>query len=312
MRAVRVEQFGIDKLEVRDLPDPTPGAGEVLVVTEAATINPADVAVVTGAAAERLPPGAVGPYTPGWDLVGKIAACGDSVDQALIGSRVIGFSLWFESFRGTQASLVALPLGNVVPAPDSPPAPELTTVGLNGLTAWRGLADLRLTGGETIAITGAAGGVGGLAVEIAASRGFTVIGVVHDDDKDAALALGASTAVSADPAELGSRIREIVPGGVDALLDTASVAAPALAAVRDGGKYVTVTLLPAPERGIDVFRSGGRMDSDALATLADMAQTGRLHTPVAKTFGLDNAREAYEAFAHRSGRGRIVLTFPTA
>lgn len=310
MRAVRVEEFGVDKVQVRDMRDPLPGPGEVLVATEAATINPADAAVVTGAAVGRFPPGAVGPYTPGWDLVGKIAACGDSVDQSLIGSRVIGFSLWFESFRGTHASLVALPLGNVVPAPDSPPAAELTTVGLNGLTAWRGLADLRLTEGETVVITGAAGGVGGLAVEIAASRGFKVIGVVHDDDKDEALALGAATAVSADPSDLGSCIGDIVPGGADALLDTASVGAPALAALRDGGKYVTVTLLPAPERGIDVFRSGGRMDSDALTTLAEMAQTGRLHTPVAKTFGLDDAREAYDAFAHRRGRGRIVLTFP--
>lgn len=312
MRAVRVEQFGIDKLEVKDLPDPAPGAGEVLVATEAATINPADAAVVTGAAAGRFPPGAVGPYTPGWDLVGRIVACGDGVDESLIGSRVIGFSLWFESFRGTQASLVALPIGNVVPAPESPPAEELTTIGLNGLTAWRGLADLRLTGGETVVITGASGGVGGLAVEIAASRGFNVIGAVHsDDDKDEALALGASTAVSADPSHLGSRIGDIVPGGADALLDTASIGAPALAAVRDGGRYVTVTLLPDPERGIDVFRSGGRMDSAALTTLAAMAETGRLDTPVAKTFGLADARQAYDAFAHRSGRGRIVLTFPT-
>jgi NADPH:quinone reductase-like Zn-dependent oxidoreductase len=71
--------------------------------------------------------------------VGTITACGDGVAQSLTGSRVLGFSPWFESFRGTQASLVALPIGNVVPAPDALPQTRLTTVGLNGLTAWRGL-----------------------------------------------------------------------------------------------------------------------------------------------------------------------------
>jgi NADPH:quinone reductase len=310
VRAVRVEQFGIDNVQVRDLPDPAPGAGEVLIATEAATVNPSDKAVVTGAAAPRFPPGAAGPYTPGWDLVGTISACGDGISGSLVGTRVVGFSLWFESFRGTQASAVALPIGNVVPAPDGLAAAQLTTVGLNGLTAWRGLADLRLIGGETVVVTGAAGGVGGFAVELAASRGFSVIAVVHDADREEALALGATAAVSGSGEELGARVKEMAPGGADALLDTASVGASALGAVRDGGKYVTVTDLPRPERGIDVFRSGGRMDSEALSALADMASTGRLHTPVAKVFDLDDAGAAYRAFANRSGRGRIVLAFP--
>ena len=312
MRAVRVEKFGLDQVQVQDLPDPVPGMGEVLIATEAATINPADAAVASGAAAGRFPPGATGPFTPGWDLVGTITACGDGVDRSLIGTKVLGFSLWFESFRGTQASLVALPIGNVVPAPDGLPPRQLTTVGLNGLTAWRGLADLKLKDSETLVVTGATGGVGGFALELAASRGLSVVGVVHDDgDKAEAIALGAAAAVTAD-GDLADQVRKVVADGADALLDTASIGAPALGAVRDGGKYVTVTNLPSPERGIDVFRSGGRMDAEALATLADMASTGRLHTPVAKVFDIEDAREAYEAFTHRSGRGRLVISFPDA
>ena len=222
---------------------------------------------------------------------------------------MLGFSLWFESLRGTQAELVALPAGNVVPAQDSLPSAQLTTVGLNGLTAWRGLADLKLAAGETLVVTGASGSVGGFAVELAAARGFTVIGVVRDDQKHDALELGASAVVSAGDAELGAAVREILPDGADALLDTASIAGPALAAIRDGGKYVTVTAVPAAERGIDVFRSGGRMDAAALRTLADMAAAGQLHTPVAHSYSVDDVRVAYEAFTKRSGRGRLVLTF---
>jgi len=110
--------------------------------------------------------------------------------------------------------------------------------------------------------------------------------------------------------DLGAAVREIVPRGADALLDTASIAGPALAAIRDGGKYVTVTGLPAAERGIDVFRSGGRMDAPALHALANMATSGRLHTPVAHTCSIDNARAAYAVFGERTGRGRLVLSFP--
>ena len=310
MKAVLVEQFGVEHLKVAEAPDPAPGQGEVLVATEAATVNPADAAVVTGAVASRLPSGAAPPYTPGWDLVGRVVEVGVSVDRSLIGSRVLGFSLWFETIRGTQASLVALPVGNVVAAPDGLPSTQLTTVGLNGLTAWRGLADLKLADGESLVVTGAAGSVGGFAVELAAARGFTVIGIVHDDGRQDALDLGAAAAVSADNTNLGAAVREILPQGADALLDTASIAAPALAAIRDGGKYVTVTNLPTPERGIDVFRSGGRMDGPALSTLAEMATSGHLHTPVASIYDIDDAQAAYQAFGQRSGRGRIVLCFP--
>jgi len=309
VKAVQVREFGPEHVEVAEVADPNPGQGEVLVATEAATINPADFAVVSGAVAARLPWGSAPPYTPGWDLVGRVVATGPGVSPSVIGSRVLGFSLWFESLRGTQAALVALPAGNVVPVPEGLPSAQLTTVGLNGLTAWRGLADLKLAEGETLVVTGASGSVGGFAVELAASRGFRVIGVVREDQKQDARELGAAAAVSASDADLGAAIREIIPHGADALLDTASIAGPALAAIRDGGKYVTVTTLPSAERGIDVFRSGGRMDAPALRALADMAGSGLLHTPLAHTYGIDDARAAYQAFHRRTGRGRLVLSF---
>ncbi len=312
MKAVRVAEFGVEHVEVTEVTDPRPGTGEVLIATEAATINPADYAVSTGAAAKRLPWGSAPPYTPGWDLVGRIVAVGDGVERSVVGSRVLGFSLWFESLRGTHAALVVLPVGNVVPVPEGPPASHLTTVGLNGLTAWRGLADLKMAEGETLVVTGASGSVGGFAVELAVARGFTVIGVVRDNQEQDALGLGAAAALSAKDNDLGAAVRKIVPGGASALLDTASIGAPALAAVRDGGKYVTVTALPPAARGIDVFRSGGRMDAPALRALADMVSSGRLHTPVAAEYSIDDARVAYQAFAARTRRGRLVLTFPDA
>jgi len=151
----------------------------VLVEAEAATINPADLAIVSGAAAGRFPSGTIPPYIPGWDVVGQVEGCGEGVDRALLGARVVGLTVWFSTGRAMHASLVTVPVGDVVVVPAGLPSPELATVGLNGLTAWRGLADLDIADGETLVVTGAAGGVGGFAVELAAARGVAVIGVVR-------------------------------------------------------------------------------------------------------------------------------------
>jgi len=156
LRAVQVAQFGVEYVRLAEAADPVPGAGEVLIRTEAATINPADLGIVTGAAVPRFPPGTAAPYTPGWDLAGRVVSRSEGTDPALAGARVVGFTIWFVTGHGTQASLVALPASNVVVAPESLPSTQLTTVGLNGLTAWRGLADLNLTAGETLVVTGAA------------------------------------------------------------------------------------------------------------------------------------------------------------
>ena len=89
MQAVQVERFGVENLKVQEVADPVPGPGEVLIETEAATINPADLAIVTGTAASRFPPEAVAPYIPGWDLVGQVVRSGDGVDNT---STVPGWS----------------------------------------------------------------------------------------------------------------------------------------------------------------------------------------------------------------------------
>jgi Periplasmic binding protein/Alcohol dehydrogenase GroES-like domain len=130
IQAVQVERFGVENLNVQELADPVPGPGEVLIATEAATINPADLAIVTGTAASRFPPEAVAPYIPVWDLVGQVVGSGGGVDNTIMGARVVGFTNWFTTGRGTQASVVALPATNVVVAPDRLPSTELTTVGV--------------------------------------------------------------------------------------------------------------------------------------------------------------------------------------
>jgi len=310
MRAVQLSNWGIEHVHLADAPDPVPAAGEILIAAEAATINPADLAMVTGAFASWLPASIAAPYTPGWDLAGRIAAVGDGVDRSLVGSRAVGFSNWVEAGHGMQASLVALPRGNVAIAADGLPSAQLTTVSLNGLTAWAAVKELALEPGQTLVIAGAAGSVGGFALELAAARGIRVVAAVAESDRDYALGLGATDVAAREDGNLGEVVRKLLPGGADALFDTTtSLGSTGLGAVKDGGVYVTSTTPPEPERGIRATKIYGLPDGDALQTLVDMATAGQLHTPVAGEFRAGQAREAYAEFASGPHRGRIVLTF---
>ena len=310
MHAVRLNAWGIENIHVEDVADPTPAAGEILLATEAATIHPADLGIVTGGMASWLPDSITAPYTPGWDLAGRVVAVGDGVEASLVGSRAVGFSNWVEAGHGTQASLVALPRGNVATAGDRLPSAQLTTVSLNGLTAWAAVKELALEAGQTLVIAGAAGSVGGFALELAAARGIRVIAAVSERDRDYALGLGASDVAAREDGDLGMVVHKILPGGADALFDTTnSLGRAGLGAIRDGGIHVTSTDPPESERGIWVTKIYGLPDGDALQRLANMASAGRLHTPVAREFNVEQARAAYQEFTSGPHRGQIVLTF---
>lgn len=311
MRVVEVAEYGIANITVNEVADPVPAPDEVLVATEATTVNPADIGMVSGAFASFLPAAASVPYTPGWDLAGRVVAVGAGVDPSLQGSRVVGFSPWMEAGHGTQASLVALGTDKIAAAPDSIAPEKLTTIGLNGLTAWRAVDEIDPRAGETVVIAGAAGAVGGFALELAVARGAKVIAAVSERDRDTVLALGAGDVAAREDGDLVEVVRRIAPDGVDAFFNTVNgLGDSGIGMLRDGGRYVTVTDgLPDPERGITPIKVFGGPNAAALRTLVAMTVAGTLHTPVARTFRVADARAAYEEFTAGPHRGRIVLTF---
>jgi NADPH2:quinone reductase len=305
-----LNNWGIENIRVEDVSDPEPAAGEILIATEAATIHPADLGMVTGQFASWLPDSITSPYTPGWDLAGRIVGTGDGIDASLVGTRAVGFSNWVESGHGTHASLVALPRGNVAAAGDGLPSAQLTTISLNGLTAWAALKELALEPGQTLVIAGAAGSVGGFALELAASRGIRVVAAVSQRDRGHVLSLGASDIAAREDGDIGAAVHKILPDGADALFDTTiSLGSAGPGAIKDRGRHVTSTDPPESERGIRVKKIYGLPDGDALQTLVDLAVAGQLHTPVAREFSVEEARLAYEEFASGPHRGQIVLVF---
>ena len=308
MRAVTYNrQGGPEVIEVVDLPAPTPGAGEVLVRVKAATINPADAGVMSGVYGP-LPPFVSLPAIPGWDLAGTVEAVGDGVDEALAGAYVLGYSQWLGTGVGTQAELVVLPADGVVPADESIAPSELATVALNGLTALQALDLAGVAEGTTVLVTGAAGGVGGFAVELAAGRGARVFALAAEKDREAVLGFGAAEFVDRD-GDPAAQVHALLPDGVDVVIDTATVGDSIDAVLRDGGYFASVRDAGEHGRGITAKRVGVRPNRDQLGVLAGLAARGELTLRVAKTYPAEQARAAYEDFVAGGNRGRVVITF---
>jgi NADPH2:quinone reductase len=282
MRAILLTEIGSpDNLELRELPDPVAGPGELLIAVEAASIAPVDRGAVETGYGDKMPGPA--PWILGWDLAGSVQAVGAGVEPELVGRRVLGFSQWFKGGPGTQASMVVLPRDNVAVVGDAIPSAELTTFGLNGLTALHVLDSAELAG-DTLLLVGASGSVGGFVAQIAVHRGITVLPAGRDSP----------------PAEFAGM-------ELDGLVNVAP-ADPTryLTAVRDGGVAMSVTTPATAERGIRSERVGVKVDRAGLETVARLAEEGVLTTRVGATFAAERAADAYRA--DPSG-GRIVLTF---
>lgn len=281
-KAIAVTGVGIDTLTVAEIPDAVAGPGEVAIAVEAATINPVDRSAVTTGFGDKMPGEA--PWILGWDLAGTITAVGEGVDAALVGRRVLGFSQWFKGGAGLQRSQVALPLDNIAVVGDAIPSTELTTFGLNGLTALQVLDATDLDAGQSVLIVGASGAVGGFVAQLAESREITVLTAGRD----------------APPANFAGM-------ELDALINTAP-ADPThyLVAVRDGGVATSVTTPAEAERGIRSSRVGVKVDRAGLETVARLAEEGVLTTAVAASYPADRAAEAYR---DDTRDGRVVVTF---
>ncbi len=183
---------------------------------------------------------------------------------------------------------------------------------MNALTVRASLDSLGLRPGQTLGVTGAAGAVGGYAVQLGRAEGLQVIADASPADEDLVTELGAHVVVPRGPG-VGARMRQVRPGGLDALLDAAVMGPPVLAAVRDGGRVIAVRPFSgSTERGITVslvLVFHHLHEGDALARLAELAAKGVLSPRVADMLPATRAAEAHRRFEAHGVRGRLVLTF---
>ena len=314
MRAVGVTEFGPPEvLHLVELPDPEPGPGEVRLRVHAAAVNPTDTVLRSGARAGRLKDVSP-PHVPGMDAAGVLDAIGEGTATELrIGERVMAVVLPLGP-RGAYAERVVVPAESVVRAPRGASDAQAATLPMNGLTARLALSQLALEPGQTLAVTGAAGAVGGYAIQLGRAEGFRVVADAAPDDERLVRALGAHVVVRRGD-DFAARVRAEVPEGVDGLVDGALLDQLAVGAVRDGGRMATLRGYDgacAGERGITFFptyvRKGAR-EHEKLDRLRAEAEAGVLTLRVARTMPAEQAAEAHRLLEAGGVRGRLVLEF---
>jgi NADPH:quinone reductase-like Zn-dependent oxidoreductase len=303
VRAVRFDHYGgVDVLDVREAEDPVAGPGRVLVAVKAAGINPGEISIREGLLDKMWP--ATFPSGEGTDLAGVVQAVGDGVTEFAPGDEVLG---WTEE-RASHAELVAVPADQLTAKPPSVPwevAGSLFVVALAGYASVDAVAP---QAGETVVVSAAAGGVGSMAAQLARHTGATVIGLASERNHDW---LRAHDII---PVRYGDgqaeRIREAAGGPVDAFIDTF------------GGGYVdlAIELGVAPDRintiidreaaarvGAKTQGTHALASAAILADLVAMVADGTLDLEVARTYPLDQVRDAFTELAERHTRGKIVL-----
>jgi NADPH:quinone reductase len=315
MRAVTFSRLGgPEVLEVSDLPEPKPGPGEVRIRVAAATVNPTDISFRSGrqlSTAQLAEMGVRPPYIPGMELAGVVDAVGEGARWRQ-GERVMAIVNPRRPGGGAQAELVVVPSASVARVPEGTSLEAAATLPMNGLTVRLALDRLGLKPGQTLAVTGAAGAVGGYAVELGVSEGLRVIAVARVQDEAQVKRFGAKTFIPAGDGAIRA-VYDAVPGGVDGLIDAAVLDGAALPAIRDGGKLATVRGFAGPsERGITIepVRVLSYVENhDALDRLGRLVAEGRLTLRVAETFPPERAADAQRKLAAGGTRGRLLIAF---
>ncbi|AKS33411.1 NADP-dependent oxidoreductase [Mycolicibacterium goodii] len=313
MKAIGVYEYGgPEVLQVIDLPEPQAGPGEVRIRVHAAAVSPTDVMLRTGGHAVRLQDRRP-PFIPGMDAAGVIDQIGLGCDDRLhVGQRVIALVLFVGEHGGAYAEQIVVPAASVVPAPANADFPAASTLLMNAMTARLALDTLGLPAGATVAVTGAAGAVGGYAVELAKADGLRVIADAAPHDAELVRGFGADHVVERG-ADVAAGIRAVAPDGVVGLVDASHQQAEVLGAIADGGTLIELRGWSGPaERGIRVIPvmvPDRLTDTEGLATLGRQAENGVLTLRVADVLPADEATKAHRLLEAGGLRGRIVLDF---
>jgi NADPH:quinone reductase-like Zn-dependent oxidoreductase len=301
--AVRFDEYGdIDVLKVVEVPKPVPGSGQVLVRVVAAAINPGEASIRKGLLHAVWP--ATFPSGEGSDLAGTVEGLGQDVTRFGAGDEVLGFV----DTRSSHAEFVVAEAKNLVLRPAAVSWDAAGSLFVAGTTAYAAMRAVGPTPGETVVVSGAAGGVGSIAVQLAAIAGATVIGLASEAHHGWLASHAVVPVAYGDGVE--KRIREAGNGRVDAFVDTF------------GGGYVDMAIdfgvpadridtiidrAAAEKHGAKTDGSAAAASADVLSELAEMIAEGRLEIPIAETFPLREVRDAYRNLEQRHTLGKIVL-----
>jgi NADPH:quinone reductase-like Zn-dependent oxidoreductase len=303
-RAVQLDSFGgIDALEVREVPAPQAGPGQVRVRVTAAGLNPMDW-IMTADAGTAARFGLTLPAGFGTDYAGVVDQVGDGVTGFAPGDRVFGGAL----SRAVADFVVVEPdRGNAGDeahhTPDGIDDPTAATLTIAGRTASAALAAVGLGPDDTVLVGGAGGGVGVFAVQLARIAGARVVGTGSATSADHLRGLGAEPVAYGDG--LADRVRALAPGGVTAAVDLHGVDTVHVAREL-GVPDNRICTVAAQVDGVAAANGANATPAD-LEEVARLVAAGRLRVPVAARFPIGRIREAAELQAGRHVRGKVVI-----
>lgn len=314
MRAVTFAEFGgPEVLKITEKPAPVPNEGEVVVAVAASTVNPTDLMNLRGLRA-ALMKDLIPPYTTGMDFSGRILSVGPGVTSVHAGQSVIGVVSPRRPSGGAHAEQISVPAASVAAVRDDTDLVAAATVPMNALTGMLSLELLGLKAGQTLLVTGAAGMLGSLAVELAVLDGLDVLANVGETDRALVGGLGAARMLPRDQG-LEQAIRSAYPDGIDGILDGALIGQKISHLVRSGGGIVSPRAsyqIEDPRLKVSYVQvTSGVTDHQKIARIARLLDEGKLTPRVAPegVFAFTAATDAYRMVAAGGFRGRVVITF---
>lgn len=313
MKAVRIHEFGdVDVLSYEDVERPEPQAGEVLVRVRAAGINPMDCTSrkfpVPGMTAGHLP------YILGWDIAGSVVALGEGVTQLAVGDEVYGMPR-FPGEAKAYSEYITSPVADLALKPQRLTHQEAAGVPMAGLVSWQALFDAaHLQAGQTVFISGGAGGVGHYAIQLAKWKGAQVITTTSTRNVEFVRDLGADVIIDYTQQALTDVVKD-----VDVVLDTigGDVLRDSFKGVKRGGSIVSLPVplgvkdlgdQLAPQYGVAFAVVGVHPSGEQMAEMAKLANAGQLKTHLDAVFPLKDVAQAHKLSEGGHVRGKLVLT----
>jgi NADPH:quinone reductase-like Zn-dependent oxidoreductase len=302
--AVRYDQFGhTDVLYIAELSKPIPGDEEVLIRVKTAGINPGEASIREGMMEKEFPSNF--PSGQGTDFAGIIEACGKQVTKFTEGDEVLGFT----NDRNGQAEYIVVKTDQLVLRPSHVSWEAAGGLFIVGTTAYAAVKAVNLKAGETLIVSGAAGGVGSIVVQLAKKLGATVIGLASEPHHQWLKAHGIIPLAYGDNVERS--IKDVLKGqDADAFIDTSGKGYVELAIMLGipASRIDTIIDFEAAEKyKVKTDGNSSAGNAGVLEELAGMVNNGDLEIPIAGTFPLNQVKEAYLELEQHHSQGKIIL-----
>jgi NADPH:quinone reductase len=321
MQAAVCHEYGPpESLRVEEVPQPVPGAREVLVQIAFAALNFPDLLIIANKYQVSIPT----PFIPGSEFAGVVTAIGSDVTNVAVGDRVFG-----SSFSGSFATHTVVPAQALRAVPDGVGLDAAAAFWVGHATSYHAVRSVaEVTAGDTVVVLGAAGGVGLAAVEIAKLLGATVIAAASSDERlELCRQRGADYVINYDTTDLRDAIKEIEPDGVDVVIDPIGgpYAERALRATRWGGRFVTVgfasgeipriplnlvLLKGVIIKGFEIRTFAQYAPEQAKRDVVELTEhlaAGRLVPHISSVYPLAQVTDALHEVASRRSTGKVLL-----